>query len=583
MLGQKLIQAGLLDEAQLEKALGHQKEFGGSLADSLVALKQVEERAILEVLARDSGLEWMTCEAVERFQPDLALIERVPVRFAESIVACPLRLDETGRLWLLVARPLSPEASAELLGYTQATQLNPVLGRRGVVLAAIRRHFYGDVAALKVVDEPLPLPAARRGAGAQEQAAAEAERDAEPDDEQSSEVAANEPTREVLHVVSENLASIERENARLRAGYGFARELVGVQDIEQLLQRSLGLLLDLFQPLSASVVLQGEDGRPVASETRWLADRKGPQDATIALAGARIVISQGKSLRVPDVHRDRRFSVDEALAARGQRALLGVPLPVKEGVAGALVLEASDETSFSSPDVELLALIGAQVGATLEAVLQHTQQAQEVALAKRFGPAFPVDWVDKYIKRAVSPPLGPERVEATVLVAELRSPLEWLRQCKPHEALDALEAFQAVASRELAAFQGAVQLLLDGSVLGVFGAPCRSEDHAAQAVSAATKLAQHGEELGKRIGWGLAIGLSTGPLVAGAPTRSGPMGFRVIGPIVGQAFGLCAAAPTGEVLAHPSTQSKSGRFFSWREAEGLERELPRLQGFFLRR
>jgi hypothetical protein len=56
-LGQMLIEAGVIDQAQLQAALGHQRKWGGRLGHSLVEMKLTTEPRIVEALAAKFGYD----------------------------------------------------------------------------------------------------------------------------------------------------------------------------------------------------------------------------------------------------------------------------------------------------------------------------------------------------------------------------------------------------------------------------------------------------------------------------------------------------------------------------------------------
>ncbi|HEY1100134.1 MAG TPA: hypothetical protein VGF99_14455, partial [Myxococcota bacterium] len=55
-LGELLIEAGLLDEYQLQSALGHQRQWGGRVGQILVQMKLVDENRMVRVLATQLGV-----------------------------------------------------------------------------------------------------------------------------------------------------------------------------------------------------------------------------------------------------------------------------------------------------------------------------------------------------------------------------------------------------------------------------------------------------------------------------------------------------------------------------------------------
>ena len=56
-LGDLLVKAGLIDEIQLQSALGHQRKWGGKLGKCLVDLGFIEEVELLKFLSEKSKIQ----------------------------------------------------------------------------------------------------------------------------------------------------------------------------------------------------------------------------------------------------------------------------------------------------------------------------------------------------------------------------------------------------------------------------------------------------------------------------------------------------------------------------------------------
>lgn len=89
-LGQILIQAGLVDEHQLEIALNEQKRTGARLGDALRDLGFVTADAVSKALAQQSGIEHIDLERTE-LRPEAA--KRVPEDLARRVVCVPVDVD----------------------------------------------------------------------------------------------------------------------------------------------------------------------------------------------------------------------------------------------------------------------------------------------------------------------------------------------------------------------------------------------------------------------------------------------------------------------------------------------------------
>ena len=91
-IGQKLLEAGLVDENALAKAAQQQKSMGASLTASLVKIGAISEEALLEFLARLFNAPPIS---LKNYEPDPALIKLIPGELATKFMALPVA--RTGR------------------------------------------------------------------------------------------------------------------------------------------------------------------------------------------------------------------------------------------------------------------------------------------------------------------------------------------------------------------------------------------------------------------------------------------------------------------------------------------------------
>jgi len=158
VLEEKLIAEGLLTRDGLQQAVEHQKRFGCPLEDSLIALRLVTEHEVLRVLARQFRLQYLTLEKVKQIRVESELLERLPVRLAESSGVVPFRFDVDDVLWVISRGPLPSEDREKIRLRAEARQVNVLLARASVVGALIRRYYYSDHGALEAVANPEMRP-----------------------------------------------------------------------------------------------------------------------------------------------------------------------------------------------------------------------------------------------------------------------------------------------------------------------------------------------------------------------------------------------------------------------------------------
>jgi type IV pilus assembly protein PilB len=100
-IGQKLIEAGLIDEPVLNKAVQQQKNMGGSLTASLVKIGALTEEELLEFLSR---LYSAPSIDLKNYEPDPNLIKLIPGELATKFMALPVARSGR-RLVVAMANP----------------------------------------------------------------------------------------------------------------------------------------------------------------------------------------------------------------------------------------------------------------------------------------------------------------------------------------------------------------------------------------------------------------------------------------------------------------------------------------------
>lgn len=151
-LGELLVKAGVISEAQLKTALQEQKQWGGKLGDILVRMRYVSEDVFVRALSKQLGLQ-----RADLSQPiALEALARVPAELAEEYEIVPVAMLDEGRtLVIATADPLNVTAQDSVRSVTRARVVAQVAGA-SAIRAAIARLYQG--AELRGgADEPLKI------------------------------------------------------------------------------------------------------------------------------------------------------------------------------------------------------------------------------------------------------------------------------------------------------------------------------------------------------------------------------------------------------------------------------------------
>jgi phosphoserine phosphatase RsbU/P len=212
--------------------------------------------------------------------------------------------------------------------------------------------------------------------------------------------------REVGSTVLETIADLSSfhlaERARhptetLRAVLNVNRSLGGGGELDEVLDRALGSLMELFPQTECGVIVTAEpDGHlPVRS----IRQRGGPPPKlTLSRTILHQVIQQGEAVLIRDLATDDRFKERESIATMFRTALC-VPLPGSDGKpVGMVQLGALEDFGgrFAGEDLELLAALAIPLAAAVEndrllGERAHWAAAREIqrALLPRERPEVP--------------------------------------------------------------------------------------------------------------------------------------------------------------------------------------------------
>lgn len=160
--------------------------------------------------------------------------------------------------------------------------------------------------------------------------------------------------------------------------------------------------------------------------------------------------------------------------------------------------------------------------------------------------------------------LGGERREVTVLFSDVCGFTRLSESLPPETVVALLNELFTFATEIIHKRGGIIDKFIGDSVMAVWGTPESKPDDARQAVEAAIELRRWVETGNRRWRqkWGvevqLAMGLHTGPVVAGNLGSEKRMEYTVIGDTVNVAARLESMAQPGQILVSSATREKLG-------------------------
>lgn len=141
-------------------------------------------------------------------------------------------------------------------------------------------------------------------------------------------------------------------------------------------------------------------------------------------------------------------------------------------------------------------------------------------------------------------PLNGEKIEATVLFADLRDFTRYVEETDPEEVIRSIRAYFTAMQRTIRRHQGLVIQYAGDEIEAAFGVPLPYEDHAAKAVQAALEMRRSLEELNNgrvkegKMPFRHGIGIHTGELLAGNTGSEDQLSYALIGDTVNLAARL---------------------------------------------
>ena len=137
-LGERLVQAGLLTQQQLEKGLQVHAATGDQIGRTLVKLGYLDEDSLVRTLCTDAGIPYLT---LTDQVPEPGAIAALPAAMATQHSALPLR-DERGRLLVAMADPFNLDA-VTAVEHAAGRPIKVVAAPKAAIATLVARSYNG--------------------------------------------------------------------------------------------------------------------------------------------------------------------------------------------------------------------------------------------------------------------------------------------------------------------------------------------------------------------------------------------------------------------------------------------------------
>ena len=135
-IGQKLLEAHLIDEATLTKALQQQKSLGGTVAGSLVKIGAITEEALLDFLSRLHNSPPMD---LRNYEPDPVLTKLIPGELASRFMALPVA--RSGRRLVVAMSDPTNFFAIDDIKFITGYEVEPHVASESMLKKAIDRAY----------------------------------------------------------------------------------------------------------------------------------------------------------------------------------------------------------------------------------------------------------------------------------------------------------------------------------------------------------------------------------------------------------------------------------------------------------
>src|ERR1700674_3337919 len=139
-LGQLLTELGVVDEHQLQSALGHQKQWGGKLGAVLVQKGFCKEAEVVSALSKHLGMAQVKLAAAKI---DPRAVKFVSKQIAEKLHVFPYEIAGSGRSEVVTIAMSDPTdlSAVDQLAFHTGKRIKPMLAGDSEIVQAIQDHY----------------------------------------------------------------------------------------------------------------------------------------------------------------------------------------------------------------------------------------------------------------------------------------------------------------------------------------------------------------------------------------------------------------------------------------------------------
>ena len=351
----------------------------------------------------------------------------------------------------------------------------------------------------------------------------------------------------------------------------FARDLLGVHRLDELLRRVIGMMFD-YLPADRGCVMLLDDADQttlVPMVSRQRDSSKATQRIAISKTICRTAMRDGVSILTSDARFDGRFNAEDSIRLSDIHSAMCAPLRSEGRSIGVIYVDSPIAVNcFDGDDLDLLTALANFTAIAVERARMHQQIVDEERRRRRLG-RFVSPQVAARVLASSNDDRGPEQREVSVLFADLVGFTGLSERLGPETVAFLLSEFFSRMTDAIFQYEGMLDKFIGDAVMAVFGAPLDMPDHAQQAVHAALAMKEQMEAFNAmRSGeepLRMRVGINSGRVVAAEIGSVNKREYTVLGDTVNVASRLeSSVAEPGMIVIGPRTHSMVSSTFDCR-------------------
>ncbi len=141
-LGELLVRANLINEAQLKAALSEQQKWGGKLGEILVRMSFCTEDLVVKALSKQLGIPRVELDTVQ--PPPESVLHKVPVEMSRDLNVVPLQLKDDGKTLVVAASDPTNLGTIDMLRAKTSCKIVTMIAGVTMLNKARNRFYYGE-------------------------------------------------------------------------------------------------------------------------------------------------------------------------------------------------------------------------------------------------------------------------------------------------------------------------------------------------------------------------------------------------------------------------------------------------------